>query len=225
MSSMARIPTERARPVDQGGAGICSLVAVANAIVDRAMDGGKDFKLDEVIGALKQLDFVDEKDGNFVHEFDSATLKRITDSKTGVPYDVRITIRSIFSEAPRQIRDMKKKCVLVYNDHGGGRHSVFIERVIEIRGIKNYVCINSWGSFCPNPNIEVDREGNQIFEVKAKFTRLDCDDANRPENTIVTIESEDDTENETCQNKKEILNPRPCWAFLAYMGNFLSAPY
>ena len=131
----------------------------------------------------------------------------------------------IVNDLPGYWTGLKKKCVLVYNDHGGGRHSVFIERVIEIRGIKNYVCINSWGSFCPNPNIEVDREGNQIFEVKAKFTRLDCDDANRPENTIVTIESEDDTENETCQNKKEILNPRPCWDFLAYMGNFLSAPY
>ena len=56
------------------------------------MDEGKDFNLDEVIGSLKQLDFVDEKYGNFVHEFDAAKLKRITDNGTGTPYDVMITI-------------------------------------------------------------------------------------------------------------------------------------
>ena len=94
MSSIAQPPTERARPVDQGEAGICSLAAVGNAIVEGAMDKGKDFKLDEVIGALKQLDFVHEKDGNYVNEFDGSALKRITDSETGIAYDVMITINT-----------------------------------------------------------------------------------------------------------------------------------
>ena len=54
MGSCAPKPKERARPVDQGEAGICTLAAIANAVVDGAMDEGKDFNLDEVIGALKQ---------------------------------------------------------------------------------------------------------------------------------------------------------------------------
>ena len=114
MTSIGRAPEERARPVDQGKAGICSSVAVGNAIVDGAMDVGKDFNLDEVIGALKQLDFVDVKDGNFVQEFDGSTLKRITDKRTGTPYHVMIKIRHHDvknTEVLRQIREKRMKCV------------------------------------------------------------------------------------------------------------------
>ena len=212
MTSIARPPMERARPVDQGEAGICSSVAVGNAIVDGAMDEGKDFNLDEVIGALKQLDFVHEKKGNFVQEFDGSTLKRITDSRTGMTYDVMITIRHHDVKNTKvlgQIREKRMKCVLAYNSHGGGRHSVFIDGLIKIRGIENFVCINSWGDLDPNPNIEVGREGNHIFEVKASFTRLDCGDEDADcsvdINTDITNtnfnKSEDDMKGGTYQNQ------------------------
>ena len=202
---MAQAPKERARPVDQGEAGICSLAAVGNAIVDGAMDGGKDFKLDEVIGALKQLDFVHEKDGNYVNEFDGSALKRITDSETGMAYDVMITIRHgdvKNSEDLRQIRDKRIRCVLDYNRHGGERHAVFIDSLIEIRGIPNFVCINSWGTFDQNPNIEVGRNGNKIFEVKATYTRLDCGDEDADCSVDIDTnfdESEDDMRRGTYQ--------------------------
>ena len=225
MRSFERAPKERARPVDQGEAGICSSFAVGNAIADTAMDEGKDFNLDEVIGALKQLDFVNEKDGNYVQEFDGATLKRITDSRTGMTYDVMIEIvphDAKNTEVLRQIRDKRMKCVLAYDSHGGGRHSVFIDGLIKIRGIENFVCINSWGSWDPNPNIEVGQEGNEIFEVKASYTRLDCGDEDADYSVEVDTDvtntnfdkSDDDMRRGTSQNSVPTLE----WGARLFLG-------
>jgi len=51
---------------------------------------------------------------------------------------------------------------------------VFIEKVINIKGIDNFVCINSWGRHNPNPNVEVGQKGNNIYEVKAFYEILGC---------------------------------------------------
>ena len=178
MSSCAPKPKARARPVDQGEAGICTLAAIANAVVDGAEYKGKDFSLDEVIGALKQLDFVDVKDGNNAEEFHGATLRRIKDSNTGTPYNAMLEITPYTVENNKDFRricDRNVSCVLVYNlPQGFGLHTVFIEKVIDIKGIDNFVCINSWGRYNPNPNVEVGQEGNKIYEVKAFYERLHC---------------------------------------------------
>ena len=178
MSSCLSKPKARARPVDQGEAGICTLAAIANAVVDGAMEESMDFNLDEVIGALKQLNFVDVKDGNNVEEFHGATLRRITDSKTGTPYNATLEITPYSlenNEDLRRICDRNVSCVLVYNlPQGFGLHTVFIREVRDIKGIDNFVCINSWGRHNPNPNVEVGQEGNKIYEVKAYYERLHC---------------------------------------------------
>ena len=46
--------------------------------------------------------------------------------------------------------------------------------MIDIKGIDNFVCINSWGGYNPNPNVEVGQEGNKIYEIKAFYERLHC---------------------------------------------------
>ena len=51
------IPCERARPLDQANSRTCVLHAIANAVADACMDQNLDLKLDELVGALKQLDF------------------------------------------------------------------------------------------------------------------------------------------------------------------------
>ena len=88
------IPKERARPLDQGDFGTCTLHAVANASVEKCMDFGLDFNLDEMVGGFKQLNFIDIVEGNDVHEFDQAVIKRMADKRTKKLYDVTLHIIS-----------------------------------------------------------------------------------------------------------------------------------
>ena len=82
---------ERARPLDQANSKTCVLHAIANAVVEACMDVNLDFKLDEMVGGLKQLDFIDIE-GNRVEDFNGVTLKKMTDLNTRNFYDIQIQI-------------------------------------------------------------------------------------------------------------------------------------
>ena len=77
------IACERARPLDQANSKTCVLHAIANAVAEACMDRNLDLKLDELVGGLKQLHFVDVE-GNRVEDFNGAGLKKMTDFNTEV---------------------------------------------------------------------------------------------------------------------------------------------
>ena len=78
------IPCERARPTDQANSKTCVMHAIGNAIVEALMDFGLDMKLDEVLGGMKQLPFVDIE-GNRVEDFNRSRVKMLTDKNSRDP--------------------------------------------------------------------------------------------------------------------------------------------
>ena len=168
------IPKERARPLDQGDFGTCTLHAVANASVEKCMDFGLDFNLDEMVGGFKQLNFIDIVEGNDVHEFDKAVIKRMADKNTKKLYDVTLHIIShcnVEEDLLRKIQNKEVKCVLVYDQQHGESgyaepHCVFIDELDTSRERPQFVCINSWGKDnYPKVVQEVYRPNNKVFEV------------------------------------------------------------
>ena len=137
------IPKERARPLDQGDSGTCSLYAVANATVEKLMDFDIDIKLDEIVGGLKQLDFIDIVEGNNVMEFDQAVIRRMTDKNTKKLCDVtlRITECRVKKDLLRKIQNKEMKCVLVYrlSEPDSEPHCVFINELKRVNEKIQYV--------------------------------------------------------------------------------------
>ena len=168
-----RTPKQRARPLDQANSDTCTLHAVANATVEKLMDINIDVNLDELVGGLKQLSFVNMVEGNHVEDFDRAVVKGMTDLNTKNLYDVELRIlqcRMIHNSFLKRIQNQEAKCVFVYSqgcpeDPDPDYHCVFIRDLTKILGKLNFVCINSWGNenaiFCR----EVDRPCNIVFEV------------------------------------------------------------
>ena len=169
------IPKERARPLDQADSGTCSMYAVANATVQKSMDSGLDFNLDEIVGGLKQLPFIDIVEGNNVLEFDQAVIKRMTDKNTKKLFDLTLHISqcSVEEGLLKKIEDKEATCVLVYDLENNANHDavephcVFIEKLVQdtFGGKRHYFCINSWGKENEFVVKEVDRPNNQVFKV------------------------------------------------------------
>ena len=171
--NQATTPKERARPLDQGLAETCTLHAIANATVESLTTKNIDVKLDEVLGALKQAEYVDIHEGNKVEDFNGAVMKRMTDKETGMAVDVELTVgkytdlqrHELFNELQRNI-----KFVLTYNTNKveeSGRHCVYIHKWDKICGKKKFVCVNSWGTEEENPVVDVDQPGNIVYGVVA----------------------------------------------------------
>jgi len=208
-------PKERARPQDQGGTDLCSLYAIANATVETLMKENVDFSLEEVVSKLQQLDFVKMKGGHHVTEFDGAKLKILKERGTGETIEnvtLEIKKHDIDRELLQHIRDENISCVLDYirRDCDGERHCVFIDTVETLDSInwisilptlliqwipliskssasENFICINSWGSYDKNPEIDVYQEGNHVFEVKGTVQRLESEDQNADKNIAKSI--------------------------------------
>ena len=166
-------PKERARPLDQGLSETCTLHAIANATVESLTEREIDVKLDEVLGALKQAEYVDVYKGNRAEEFDGAVLKRLTNKKTGKSVDVTLTVAKFKdlrkSELFAQLQE-SIKFVLVYNlnrptDPEVAWHCVYIHKYDTICGKKKFVCYNSWGDEEENPVVDVDKPGNVVYGV------------------------------------------------------------
>ena len=187
-------PKERARPLDQGLSETCTLHAIANATVESLTARDIDVKLDEVLGALKQAEYVNVYEGNKPEEFDGAVMKRLTDKKTGKSVDVKLTVgkcndlrkNELFEQLQQSI-----KFVLVYNlnrptDPEVALHCVYIDKNITIRGKKKLVCFNSWGEEEENPVVDVDRPGNVVFGVVTQ-----CEES-RPSRSPISKVSSDD---------------------------------
>ena len=175
-----KTPKERARPLDQANSGTCTLHAVVNATGEKLMDNNIDVKLDELIGGMKQLKFVDVENGNHVEEFAGPVVRRMTDQNTGDLYDLKLKIkeRSVRDNGfLRRIEDKTAKCVLVYSEGGqddpdpDDLHCVFISKVITELGKLQFVCINSWGKCSEIVVKEVDRPHNRVFEVLVGFKK------------------------------------------------------
>ena len=168
-----RTPKQRARPLDQANSDTCTLHAVANATVEKLMDINIDVNLDELVGGLKQLSFVNMVEGNHVEDFDRAVVKGVTDLNTKDLYDVKLRIlqcRMIHNSFLKRIQNQEAKCVLVYSqgspeDPDPDYHSVFIRDLTKILGKLHFVCINSWGKENAIVCREVDRPSNIVFEV------------------------------------------------------------
>ena len=170
------IPKERARPLDQADSGTCSLYAVANATVQKSMNSGLDFNLDEIVGGFKQFNFIDIVEGNDVLEFDQAVIKRMTDMNTKKLFDLTLHISqcSVEEDLLEKIQNKEVTCVLVYNlENDGNRepHCVFIDKLVKdtFGGKRHYFCINSWGKDNEVVVKEVDRPSNQVFEVSVTW--------------------------------------------------------
>ena len=116
-------------------------IRVANATVEKLMDSEMDFMLDEIVGGLKALDFIDVVEGNNVVEFDQAVIKRMTDKNTKELFDVTIqhTRRSKNKDLLKKIDNKEVKCVLVYDQREDNNpdcepHCVFIDKLVNIGG-------------------------------------------------------------------------------------------
>ena len=126
------------------------------------MDQNLDLKLDELVGGLKQLDFVDIE-GNRVEDFDGATLKKLTDSNTKNLFDLEIQIRiRTPEEGLESLRLQEKgiKFVLGYQDPISEPHCVYVKELTIALGFWHYVCINSWGPLNDILLKRVDQDGN-----------------------------------------------------------------
>ena len=73
--------------------------AIGNAIVEALMDLVLDMKLDEVLGGMKQLPFVDIE-GNRVEDFNRSRVKMLTDKNSGDPTTSRSS----------SAKGLKKRC-------------------------------------------------------------------------------------------------------------------
>ena len=173
-------PKQRARPLDQANSETCTLHAVVNATGEKLMDINIDVKLDELIGGMKQLEFIDVENGNAVKEYDASVVRRMTDQNTGNLYDLKLKIkeRSVIDKGfLRRIKDKTATCVLVYSQGGQDDpdpddfHCVFISKVITELGKLQFVCINSWGNYNEIVVKEVDRPHNRVFEVLVDATK------------------------------------------------------
>ena len=208
-------PKARARPQDQGETDLCSLYAIANATVETLMKENVDVSLEEVVPKLQQLDFVKVKGGHHVTEFDGAKLKILKERGTGGTIEnvtLEIKKHNIDRELLQHIKDENISCVLDYirQDCDGERHCVFIDTVETLDSInwisilyalliqwipwiskrsasENFICINSWGSYDKNPEIDVYQEGNHVFEVKGTVQRLESEDQNADKNFAKSI--------------------------------------
>ena len=208
-------PKARARPQDQGETDLCSLYAIANATVETLMKENVDVSLEEVVPKLQQLDFVKVKGGHHVTEFDGAKLKILKERGTGGTIEnvtLEIKKHNIDQELLQHIKDENISCVLDYirQDCDGERHCVFIDTVETLDSInwisilyalliqwipwiskrsasENFICINSWGSYDKNPEIDVYQEGNHVFEVKGTVQRLESEDQNADKNIAKSI--------------------------------------
>ena len=144
-SSNSAVACERARPLDQANSRTCVLHAIANAVVETCMDQNLDLKLDELVGAMKQFDFVDIQ-GNRVEDFDQAVVKRLNDWNTRNLYDIQIQIRTGNpEELLKRLQNKEIKCVLVYQSPLSEPHCVYVKELANALGTLHYVCINSWG--------------------------------------------------------------------------------
>ena len=165
-------PKERARPLDQGLSETCTLHAIANATVESLTKMEIDVKLDEVLGALKQAEYVDIHEGNQPEDFDGAHIKRLTNKNTGRSVDVTLTVgkftelknTELFTQLQKSI-----KYVLVYNlnrpNEEVSLHCVYIHKHDTICGKEKFICFNSWGDREENPVVDVERPGNVVYGV------------------------------------------------------------
>ena len=165
-------PKERARPLDQGLSETCTLHAIANATVESLTKMEIDVKLDEVLGALKQAEYVDIHEGNQPEDFDGAHIKRLTNKNTGRSVDVTLTVgkftelknTELFTQLQKSI-----KYVLVYNlnrpNEEVSLHCVYIHKHDTICGKEKFICFNSWGDRDENPVVDVERAGNVVYGV------------------------------------------------------------
>ena len=172
LQTQATVPKERARPLDQGLSDTCTLHAIANATVESLMGKDIDVKLDEVLGALKQADYVKVHGGNKVEDFHGAVMKRMGDKKTGMSVDVDLTVGKYTDlQELEQISEHqgKIKFVLSYLTKNQVLHCVYIEKLVDIGGKKKFLCINSWGEFEENPVVPCDQPGNKVYGVVARW--------------------------------------------------------
>ena len=150
--------------------------AIGNAVVEALMDFGLDMKLDEVLGGMKQLPFVDIE-GNRVEEFNRSRVKMLTDKNSGDPYDIQIHVcERAQEEVQKRLQDKTIKAVAVYREDPLRQpHCVYIEGLAwtglaPVLGELNYVLINSWGAhnskFLLGPQ-EVDA----TYEVAVTYSR------------------------------------------------------
>ena len=149
--------------------------AIANATVESLTMKDIDVKLDEVLGALKQAEYVDIHEGNKVEDFNWAVMKRMTDKKTGMAVDVDLTVGK-YTDLQRheQFNELQRNIqfVLSYNTNKveeSGRHCVYIHKWDNILGKKKFVCVNSWGKFEENPVVDVNQPGNIVYGVVAHW--------------------------------------------------------
>ena len=165
------IACERARPLDQANSKTCVLHAIANAVAEACMDHNLDLKLDELVGGLKQLHFVDIV-GNRVEDLNGAGLKKMTDFNTRNLYDIQIRIRTQTPEevlTSLQVQEMGIKFVMVYQDNAiRAPHCVYVKEFAVALGKPHFVCINSWG---PNNDILLKEVGqvSTLYEVAVTY--------------------------------------------------------
>ena len=150
--------------------------AIGNAIVEALMDLGLDMKLDEVLGGMKQLPWVDIE-GNRVEEFHHSYLRMLTDRNSGDHFDIQIQVcERAQQEVQRRLQDKTIKAVAVYREDPLRQpHCVYIDGLAwtglaPALGELNYVLINSWGAhnskFLLGP-----REVDVTYEVAVTYTR------------------------------------------------------
>ena len=169
------IPKERARALDQGESETCTLHAVANAVVEDLQSTKIDVSLDEVVGALKQGDHVDIREGNNVEDFDGQPAKNVMDKSSKAYGNIVVKTYRVTKEDKRQ--NIRGKHLLVFNrieDDPETAHCVYLKRIHHSKDnttLEENICevINSWGKVSPKLYIPFNQRGNRFYKVSAEW--------------------------------------------------------
>ena len=155
----------------QANSKTCTLHPIANSVVEACMDIRVDLNLDQLVGAMKQLHFVDIE-GNMVEDFNGAQVKKMTDMNSKNPLDIQIQISMpTEEEVLRRLQNKSIKCVLVYRDPSTAEpHCVYVDGLTVALEKERYICINSWGVANNDVFLREVNLDNTLFEVTVTVT-------------------------------------------------------
>ena len=139
----------------------CTSHALANAVIEQLDADGLDLNHSHVVQTL--IKFCKGDEAVWPHEFHDCKDTIITmDEET--KQHIAVTIKVV-----KKVDDFSpaEKHVLVYN-LGTGLHTVYVKRQLKLQQ-NAYECVNSWGDNDPHPIIEINRDGNVLYRVRAKW--------------------------------------------------------
>ena len=187
------IPKEEAiLPTDQEDHDTCVVHALTKAFKQCLSEQKVNIDLTEGLASFLTLPTVGWLGGNWPTDFHGARITCIKEQKIQWPGSVELSIRRLpdvtkFREV-QQAASKDTKYVLNYTMPKAGAHCVFISGVENINDVDCFKAVNSWGSeplpvnneipselTKPYPQVEVMREHNIVYQVRARWSPEGCD--------------------------------------------------